>query len=228
MGSLSTLYFDVAIGYEEGSSDLSVLYSKFVTTSGDTTIKGDGTFTNNYGTGDAEGELGNLTVTKQVSGNQVEAGKDYAFTITITNREDGEEFNVIYGASQTAVPTENGSVTVPLKAGESLTVYGLSASDTYVISEADYSLEGYETSFTIDDSTGNIETSENDVHDYVTNEHVLNKYQDNLVDATATFTNTKNVTTPTGIAMTFAPYVVMVAFAGVFAVMFLRKRREDF
>lgn len=47
-------------------------------------------------------------------------------------------------------------------------------------------------------------------------------------DVKVTFTNTKNAVTPTGIAMTFAPYAVMVAFAGVFAVMFLRKKREDF
>ena len=47
-------------------------------------------------------------------------------------------------------------------------------------------------------------------------------------DVEVIFTNTKNAVTPTGIAMTFAPYAVMVAFAGVFAVMFLRKKREDF
>ena len=51
-----------------------------------------------------------------------------------------------------------------------------------------------------------------------------------VVDDTAKIvvTNARSATTPTGIAMTFAPYIVMVAFAGVFAVMFLRKKREDF
>ncbi len=44
--------------------------------------------------------------------------------------------------------------------------------------------------------------------------------------AAGTFINEKKADTPTGIAMTFAPYAVMVAFAGVFAVMFLRKKEK--
>lgn len=50
----------------------------------------------------------------------------------------------------------------------------------------------------------------------------------NTADRDVLVDNNKAVTTPTGIAMTFAPYALMVAFAGVFAVMFLRKKREDF
>lgn len=227
----NTLFFDVAIGYAEGDQELSVLYSKFVTVNeAGKYLKGDGIFTNDYGTGDADGELGNLIVKKEVAGNQVEAGKDYYFTISITDREANEEFNVIYGADETSATTKNGMVTVPLKAGESLTVYGLSAGDKYTVAEADYSDENYTTSFIIADSTNNnIESSAVNEHDYTTGSHTLNRNGNNeLVDATATFTNTKNAATPTGIAMTFAPYAVMVVFAGVFAVMFLRKKREDF
>ena len=225
------LYFDVAIGYEDGESALSVLYAKFVTIDDEgKTVKGNGTFTNNYGTGEKDGSLGKLVVTKKVSGNQVEAGKEYSFTVTITDREAGEEFYVIYGEDEAKAITEGGTVTVPLKADESLTVYGLSESDKYTVVEHDYSKEGYTTSFVISDSgNNNIETSTADTHDYDTGEHVLNKGKDGkLLDATAEFTNTKNVTAPTGIAMTFAPYALMVVFAGVFAVMFLRKKREDF
>ena len=226
----NVLYFDVAIGYEDGESALSVLYAKFVTTDDEgKTVKGDGTFTNNYGTGDEDGSLGNLVVTKKVSGNQVEAGKEYSFTVTITDREAGEEFYVIYGEDEATAVTENGTVTVPLMADESLTVYGLSESDKYTIAEADYNDEGYTTSFVVKDTNNTIETSVANTHDYDTDSHALNKGNDGkLLDATAEFTNTKNVTTPTGIAMTFAPYALMVVFAGVFAVMFLRKKREDF
>ena len=40
-------------------------------------------------------------------------------------------------------------------------------------------------------------------------------------------TNLKNAVTPTGIAMTVAPYILMVAVAGIFAILFLRRRHEE-
>ena len=47
-------------------------------------------------------------------------------------------------------------------------------------------------------------------------------------DTELTITNHKDAVTPTGIVMTFAPYVALIGLAGVFAATFLRKRREDF
>ena len=41
------------------------------------------------------------------------------------------------------------------------------------------------------------------------------------------FTNNRDAVTPTGIVMSFAPYILLVALAGVFAVLFLRKRRHE-
>ena len=48
-------------------------------------------------------------------------------------------------------------------------------------------------------------------------------------DTNITVTNTRNASAPTGIAMTYGPYALMVALAGGMAVLFLRRRnREDY
>ena len=46
-------------------------------------------------------------------------------------------------------------------------------------------------------------------------------------DANYIITNTKEAVAPTGIAMTVVPYILMVAVAGIFAVLFLRRRHEE-
>ena len=47
-------------------------------------------------------------------------------------------------------------------------------------------------------------------------------------DTTVAYRNDKVVTTPTGIVMTFGPYVLLIALAGVFATLFFRRKREEF
>lgn len=42
-----------------------------------------------------------------------------------------------------------------------------------------------------------------------------------------TVTNTKNATTPTGVIMNIAPYVLMVALAGGIAFFFLRRKHAE-
>ena len=40
-------------------------------------------------------------------------------------------------------------------------------------------------------------------------------------------TNTKNAVSPTGVALTVAPYLVMVAAAGILAILFFRRRHGE-
>ena len=148
--------------------------------------------------------------------------------MNITSGETGEEYYIVYSDGETQY-TEDGSAQIKLKADETATIYGLSTSDKYTIIEHDYENEGYTTSFEIKDTKGEVEKSATGEHVYSTTETTLRKDDDGkLMDANVTFNNAKEAITPTGIAMTFAPYIAMVAFAGVFAVMFLRKKREDF
>ena len=91
-----------------------------------------------------------------------------------------------------------------MKNGESVIIYGLSEDDEYTVTETDYTADGYTT--TIDGTEGR------------------EKSGTISADTNVAFVNTKNATTPTGIVMNIAPYVLMVAVAAVLAVVFLRKR----
>ena len=102
------------------------------------------------------------------------------------------------------------SKTFDLRDDETVTIYGLTADTKYTITEGDYSSFGYET--TNNKGTG-----------LTTGEQTMGTENNHVV-----FTNNKNVTTPTGIIMSFAPYVSVLVLAGIFAVTFLRRKREDF
>lgn len=163
--------------------------------------KDDGVFTNDYGT--TESKIYDVTITKKVAGNQGDKSKDFSFTINASGAE-GEWFYVTFsdGRAAETLVTGSDSKTITLKDGQSATIHGLSTSDTYSVDETDYTSDGYKT------------TVEG------------NKSGSITADTTVTFTNTKDVTTPTGIVMNIAPYVLMVAVAAVLAVVFLRKRNS--
>lgn len=167
-----------------------------------------------------------LTLQKEVTGNQGDKTLPFSFKVSIDGQE-GEKYYVEYGIiddeenfnpiRQNLVYIESGAeeaTDIKLRDGEAIRIYGLSENDVYTIEEVDAEgeLESYKTTVTgADDSDKD------------------RKVSGTLKDDTEIkYTNNKTVNTPTGIAMTFAPYALMVAFAGVFAVMFLRKKREDF
>ena len=187
-------------------------------------------FTNVYGAEDdnEKDKVYDLTITKAVTGNQGEKGRHFKVDITITN--NGDDLKKVYEAVKytdnedngTPVTFESGvkSEGLTLTDGESIHIYGLTANDTFIVDEESLESDGYDVTYTA--SSEVVENPEDDGED----DYITGKV--NADGAIVTITNDKDVISPTGIAMTFAPYAVMVAFAGVFAVMFLRKKREDF
>lgn len=167
---------------------------------GTTSAKSDLTFTNSYTTND-------FTLKKVVAGNQADMSKKFSFTIKVDGAA-GEE----YATSKSGVVLTSGTAaTVELGHEETITVYGLSAEDTYTIVESSYASDGYETTITgADETTGLTATG---------------KVAD--ADDTVVYTNTKAVTTPTGIITNVLPYVLMVAAAAALVFVFLRKREYD-
>ena len=174
-------------------------------------------FENNYTTAD-------LQLSKTVTGNQGNRSQYFQFTVDISNAAAGTVYtvnldNATYsGNPSTLTVGEDGTIqgTFYLHDGESIAVLGMTADTECQITEVLDETEGYTT-------TNDKDTVNEDSDGKTTDEFAIGE------NGTAvTFTNDKNVTTPTGIAMTFAPYALMVVFAGVFAVMFLRKKREDF
>lgn len=159
-----------------------------------------------------------LTITKVVMGNQGDKNKDFNFTFTIKGA-DGESYEyatVKNGATtMSQTPATSGTaVTVSLKHGESVIVYGLSSEDKFAVTEADYHGDGYKTSYKIGDGTNSTEGSS-------IVEKAIGAY-----DTTVIFTNTKDVTVPTDVIRTVVPYAAIVAFAAVMGVVFFRPRRN--
>ena len=177
-------------------------------------------FTNIYGDGTTpDDDVHDFIIKKTVTGNQGNKNKEFEFTVTIdgddTDKDGAERYKV-------EMKDKNGEVieTTPkfeyltdgieqdfkLKDGETLHIYGLSENDEYTVTEADYSTEGYTTSVKDKNAKGKLEA-------------------DGVV---VEFINDKNVGPATGVAMTFAPYVLLVAAAGgLGAVVLGKKKRED-
>lgn len=174
-------------------------------------------FTNTYATE-------NVTLTKQVEGNMGDKSKDFAFTIEITSAggvksytveaSDGTSYNPITTALNEDETACVGSATVNLSDDEYVTIKGLSAGDTYKITET--KVDGYTTKYTTN--------NQNSDQAIVGNATDALKISDTKA---VTFYNISNASTPTGIVMNVAPYalLVVVAVAGCFV--FLRKRNED-
>lgn len=153
-----------------------------------------------------------LTLKKVITGNQAHKSKEFKFTLTI-NGAAGEKYTAVNGKT-TTVLTSGTSVTYDLGNDETVVIYGLSANDTYTIVEEDCSKDGYVTTITGD---GTVDTT--------------NKLKvtgtEGTADKAVTYTNTKQVTPPTGIITNVLPYVLMVVTAAGLAFVFLRKREYD-
>ena len=189
-----------------------------------------------------------LKVTKAVTGNQGYAGGDYTFSIDVNNAATGDDnFTVlVYPSATVPTPTvyyksstnntipENG---VNLHDTGYIVILGLAKKDTYAVRELVAGQDGYTTTYYegISDITSTSGVAAED-------KHVVNAGQtEDLYEITRVSTDTeieddreflvqndRGSISPTGIAMTFAPYALMVVFAGGLAALFLRKKKEDF
>lgn len=224
--TISTRTLDVVIEYATDSeTELIVkdyvLYRGTKTNAADESVKDDG-FTNEYATN-------NLTLEKQVTGNQGDRDKYFEFTVALSNATAGTKYTVdltnaeaspkVDGTEETnpaELTATNGSVTATyyLKDNQYIVIQGLTAGTKYTITEKVYTEDGYETSYVIDT---NVSQSSN------------NTGQQPMGDTehTVTFTNDKDGDIPTGILMETAPFILLgaVMIAGI-VVLFLTRRRR--
>lgn len=170
---------------------------------------------NNYGDGTTpDDDIHDFIIKKTVTGNQGNKNKPFEFTVTIdgddTDKAGKEKYKAVK-TPKTGDPTimhitDEEAATFTLMDGETLHIYGLSEKDEYTVTEADYSTEGYTTKVKDNNAKGKLEADGVEVE----------------------FINDKNVGPATGVAMTFAPYVLLVAAAGgLGAVVLGKKKRED-
>ncbi|MBQ7839741.1 MAG: hypothetical protein IJ390_04535 [Lachnospiraceae bacterium] len=171
-------------------------------------------------------DTGSVSLKKVLQGNQANYGTTYEFTIQVDGKDAegtsvSETYNTNYvtdattGATLTLTSGE--SETIQLAPNQTITIYGLSSSDTYTFKEKDYSAEGY---------TTEIEGYDEKVSTDTTGLTVTGSKGNKASDDAVVYTNKKNVTTPTGVILNIAPYIMMVALAGVLAFLFLRNKKE--
>lgn len=156
-----------------------------------------------------------VTVTKKVQGGFATAGDTFKFNVTV-NGATGEVYKVAYTTKSVQTTTHVASgdtIEVELGKDDTVIIYGLSATDSYTITEQGITNGKTATGYTVADNCGE---SDGIVSGKGGNE-----------DANYIITNTKEAVAPTGIAMTVVPYILMVAVAGIFAVLFLRRRHEE-
>lgn len=202
-------YFDVYVTYNS-SGQLEVSSYAFVKTT-DPKTKDDAVFTNDYSS--KHDKLHDLTVKKEVTGNQGNRSKDFEFTIKVDGAE-GEEYYVTFSDGRTPITLVSGtSQIITLKSDQTAKIWGLSESDKYTVTEADYTSDGYTT--TIDgqvtsDTTGTIGKGAGTT--------------DDKGDRNITVVNDKDATTPGGIFLNVGPYIALLGAAIASSLLFFRRR----
>lgn len=194
------------------------------------TVKSSG-FENTYTTND-------LVLTKHVTGDMGDKNLMFPFKVTFHGPLN-TEFKVTVNDKATRNDTatinlgDSGTVTVDgqlaAKDGGTITISGIPTCVDYEITEVDPELRGYTTYYVINDAE-NWENSESRVEGSTTSEKKMEAKVSGENKVTVDFENNRTTddVPMTGIILNFAPYILLVAFAGVFAVLFLRKRKEEF
>ena len=185
--------------YSDGSFD----YRFFDEATGDKLTEA--TFTNTYN--HAEGQVQDLTVSKTVTGKLGNMSKEFAFHIAINSSNAGEVYYVTNNGETAIEQWDGSSAAITMKSGESVTIHGLSANDSYTITEDEANANGYTTTI------ANAGSSKDGT--------AAGKI---TADTNVSYTNAKDATPPMGIVMVIAPYAIMVVAAFVLGFAFLRVR----
>ena len=203
-------YFDVYVtSDDEGKLEVS---SYLFVDKNDSKSKDGGVFTNDYSS--THDTLKDLTVKKEVTGNQGNRNKDFSFAIKVKGAA-GEQYYVTFSDGTDPITLVSGeSRTITLKDNETAKIWGLSEKDEYTVTEASYADDGYTT--TID----NVETS--------TTTGTVKKgagTTEENGDRNITVVNDKTTISPTGIFLHVAPYIALIGAAIASSLLFFRRKR---
>lgn len=172
-------------------------------------------------TTDPDGTVNDLVISKTVTGNYGERDKEFSFDITITGAT-GESYNLEGDPAQPISKITSGEkVTIKLKHGQNVKIYGLTTSDTYKIEET--AETGYTTK--IETKVNEIDKGNGAVESNAAEGNIDAKNQ--LQTQEVAFTNDRT-NTATGFALSYGPYALMVVLAGAVAFVLFRKRRAEY
>lgn len=243
--TVKTLYVYVT---EDTNGTRSIAYTKLFAGNNQSgkTDNFSASYLKNYVPGDGDGTL---LLSKIVTGDFGDKDKGFSFTVTIDPATEGNTYyyevgtvdkDGAYTAKDAADQNFNTQVidasgkTITLKHYEAIKIYGLVAGDDYAIVENDGGKNGYSTTATIGGQNASfpaIEDPENPETTVVQYSVAGTIAQDNeskkVEQVKVAYTNDRTSTTPTGVVMNVAPYILLVVIAVAGAFVFLRKRRED-
>ena len=190
-------------------------------------------FTNSYDTSD-------LTLRKQVTGNQASRDKYFEFTLNIDKAQPNTKYDVVIDeadatskanaatisanagkANVTSITTDNtGKATQKfyLQHGQQVTVQGLAKDTTYAVTE---NTEDYKS--TANTVAAPVVTIKADTDSAEVNGKIASK------DLTTGYLNTRDGVIPTGVIMAVAPFAVVTLLggAGVVTMVMKKNKKED-
>jgi hypothetical protein len=147
--------------------------------------------------------VGNLSIRKMVDGNAGDINKDFNFTIRLIGQNIDGTYNYIGSGNKEngQLIITNGLGTVQLKHNESITITGLPKDTTYLVTESDYTGDGYQTTFSGEHGTIEInktQTAEFNNTKYLPGSLVINKTVAGNTNETGPFEFTVTFTMPDG------------------------------
>ena len=205
-------YFDVYVTSDD-VGNLEVSSYLFVDKT-DSKSKDGGAFTNDYSS--HHDTLKDLTVKKEVTGNQGNRNKDFKFTIKVDGAA-GEQYYVTFSDGKAPTTLVSGEAkTITLKDNETAKIFGLSETDEYTVTEASYADDGYTTTIDNEEKLTATGTIKKDTEARTTAANG---------DKNITVVNDKTTNSPTGIFLHIAPYIALIGAAIASSLLFFRRKR---
>lgn len=205
-------YFDVYVTSDD-VGNLEVGSYLFVDKT-DSKSKDGGVFTNDYSS--HHDTLKDLTVKKEVTGNQGNRNKDFKFTIKVDGAA-GEQYYVTFSDGKAPTTLVSGEAkTITLKDNETAKIFGLSETDEYTVTEASYADDGYKTTIDNEEKLTATGTIKKDTEARTTAANG---------DKNITVVNDKTTNSPTGIFLHVAPYIALIGAAIASSLLFFRRKR---
>lgn len=205
-------YFDVYVTSDD-VGNLEVGSYLFVDKT-DSKSKDGGVFTNDYSS--HHDTLKDLTVKKEVTGNQGNRNKDFKFTIKVDGAA-GEQYYVTFSDGKAPTTLVSGEAkTITLKDNETAKIFGLSETDEYTVTEASYADDGYTTTIDNEEKLTATGTIKKDTEARTTAANG---------DKNITVVNDKTTNSPTGIFLHVAPYIALIGAAIASSLLFFRRKR---
>lgn len=205
-------YFDVYVtSDDDGNLEVS---SYLFADKNNPESKGEGVFTNDYSS--QHNTLKDLTVKKEVTGNQGNRNKDFKFTIKVDGAA-GEQYYVTFSDGKAPTTLVSGEAkTITLKDNETAKIFGLSETDEYTVTEASYADDGYTTTIDNEEKLTATGTIKKDTEAGTTAGNG---------DKNITVVNDKTTNSPTGIFLHVAPYIALIGAAIASSLLFFKRKR---